>query len=313
MTLSDLAVGAKVTRAGFTIAQAIAARVGRFRRDRRQIHHARHLIGINSNQLFNYRVAMQHPMQIPGTPHPDDAYAFVSVASEDACRAMELKNFRVEETLPADLDDGYVLIGSPEAELLTAVMFGYERKPPDGGMKYLGSTIDLPYRWDEDRSNVVATCSRLVPGQGRVTRPNWPIVDNTGTRTSRLYPVVQNNGLLHTDLLLITKVPNYLSATALQSGRTVVSIAGAHGTGTRAVEVLLRDRRCMREIAERVKTDAQAFQILVEVGNVNHHPLNGSVASSVQIRDVRCFSRSNSEWERAGIWASKALQSMKDA
>lgn len=299
MPIDQLAAGARAASGGFQIAESIAAKIGKFRRDRRQLRRATELLGVSSEALFNYRVAMQHPLQLPGTPHPDDAYAFVSVASEAACRAMEKQNFTVAESIPTSLDDGFVLIGSPEAELLTSLAFGYEKKDDGSGMRFTGSVLDLPYRWQEDLAHVSAKCTRIVPGKGEVTRPNWPIIDNTGIRSRSIYPVIQNDGKLHSDLLLITRVPNFFSDIALQSGRTIVSIAGTHGTGTRAIEVLLRDKNALRKIADEIPHGTESFQILLEVGNIQHSIVNGSVATSIVVRDVQCFDRPSWTWDRA--------------
>lgn len=304
----DLVAGARATRSGFQIIESVLAGVGRLNRNRRQVRRAVELLGIRDSEMFNYRVAMQHPDHPRGAPHPDDGYAFVSVASEAASRAMERRNFAVTDSIPATLDEGFVLIGSPESELLTSAAFGYTRRDDGLGMKFTGDVLDLPYRWEEDQTNVAATCTRYVPGRDLVTRPNWPIIDNTGTRIRTIAPVVRNDGMLASDFLLITRLPNFLSDIGLQSGRSLISIGGTHGTGTRAIDVLLRDRTALRKIADEVPMGTGAFQILLEAGVIDHNRHNGSVATKVQIRDIRSLERPNWMWDRARSAALAKLQ-----
>lgn len=297
MALSELAAGAKAAQGGFQVSKSLLEQIGSFRRGSRHAARARELLGIRAGDLFNYRVAMQHPTQVPGTVHPDDAYAFAAIASPAATDAMRRSNFAVGTAIQASLDEGYVLIGSPEAEMLTAMAFGYERKPDGSGMRFTGSTLDLPYRWNEDAESVEGTCTRIVVGQGPVRRPNWPIIDNTGVRARPIYPVVRNDGLVFADLLLITRVPNFLSAAGMQAGRSLVSIAGAHGTGTRAIEVLLRDRKALKHISEEIPNRTQAFQVLVAASKIDHSAAEGSVARAVEVLDVQCFDRPGYVWE----------------
>ena len=197
------------------------------------------------------------------------------------------------------LGDGLVLIGSPEAEAVTSLAFGYERRSDGRGMRYLGSTIDLPYRWEENEEVVHARCSRMVPGRGRVERPNWPIVDQAGIRSKMLYPTIRNDGMIYTDLLLITKVPNFLTVESYQCNRSIISVAGTHGTGTRAVGRLLKDDQALRRIATGLAGRTSSFQVLVEAGNISHTARRGSVAGSIVVRDVRTFDLPESGWRDA--------------
>jgi hypothetical protein len=76
-----------------------------------------------------------------------------------------------------------------------------------------------------------------------VERPNWRI---EGLET--FVPLLDSERYLVDDYLLITKLRNLSSADALDSGRFIVSMARTHGTATRGVELLLKDRRLLAEI-----------------------------------------------------------------
>jgi hypothetical protein len=94
-------------------------------------------------------------------------------------------------------------------------------------------------------------------------------------------------------------VPNFLTTTGLQTGRSLISIAGTHGTGTRAIEVLLRDKQSLKQISEAIPQRTQAFQILIEVSKVTHSEVAGSVAHRVHILDMQCFDRPERSWDSA--------------
>jgi hypothetical protein len=296
---TELVGVAKATASGFQL----LGRLGKWISDRKETvrlaRSSQQLLGFASEDLYSYRVALHHPLYRRGDPHPDDLAAFVTVAGHAIARAEEKGSLTFLDDIKVRLVDGLVLIGSPEAEALTRLVFGYECKPNDGGMRYRGTSIDLPYRWEEDRAKVSASCGKFVPGIGRVDRPNWPIIDQRGASYRPIYPIISNQGLLHTDLLLITKVPNFLTAEGYESGRSIVSVAGAHGTATRSVEFLLRDRELLRQIAEAVPQACQSFQILLEAGDIKHDLRQGTRATKLTLRDVRVFERPHKTWRAA--------------
>ncbi|MDQ7904113.1 hypothetical protein RB614_06195 [Phytohabitans sp. ZYX-F-186] len=260
---------------------------------------AKQLLGFGEPDLYSYRVAMHHPLYKRGEPHPDDLAAFVTMAGYDIARAHDAGVLAMLDRVEVSLDDGLVLIGSPEAEAVTRLAFGYTRKAGAGGMRFVSTPVKLPYRWEEDRTLVSAQYERFVPGAGRARRPNWPIIDETSGSARPIFPVVSNSGLLHTDLLLITKVPNFLTPVAYESGRSLVSVAGAHGPGTRSVELLLNDRRLLGQIREGIPEGAQAFQVLLDATDIRHDPRSGSIAKTLRVRDIKVFERPEATWRSA--------------
>ncbi|MGW3992112.1 hypothetical protein ACWEF6_01365 [Amycolatopsis sp. NPDC004772] len=296
--MGELSGAAKATESGLKLLGSL----GRWFSGRREASQlartGKSLLGFADSGIYSYRVSMHHPLYRRGDPHPDDALAFAAIANCDYSEARKSNTLELVDDVTASLSDGLVLIGSPESEAVTSLAFGYQRMPA-GGMHYIGRTIDLPFRWEEDPALVRASCERIVPGRGRTARPNWPIVDQSGVRSTMRYPTVANNGLIFSDYLLITKVPNFLTEQAFQSNRSIVSIAGTHGTGTRAIDRLLSDKGALAAIARQLGPRPQAFQVLVEAGKIEHSSRRGSIAKAVTVLDVKLLDRPDSVWLEA--------------
>ncbi len=311
----DIGATAKISASGAKMIPGVAQWLINKRRLRREATYAKELLGVDQSMHFNYRVSMDHPLLQHGTPHADDLSAFAAIAGPSLTHAFTEGWTEYPEDIEANLNEGMVLIGSPEAEALTRLVFGYRKLPETRRVEDLGDVLDLPFRWLEDVHLVSARCRRYVPGKGLVTRPNWPIIDNTGQRPKKLFPSVSNEGLLESDFLVITRVPNFLTSQAQESGRSIVSIAGTHGVGTRSVGLLLRNQKVLQAVAERIPAGTEAFQILVEAKSIVHDPVRGSKARSVLVRAVHPINRSDDVWARArqGLhrrytdWASDLL------
>lgn len=295
--LPEISAGLTVGRYGVKVAAGLRRFYRRRRSDDAIIKEAKLLLGIGEADLFAYRAAALHPLYDRGLPHPDDRAALISVSGNEYRRAIRESELQTVDKLAMSLSDGMVLVGSPEAEGVARLAFGYRQRSDGQGMEFRRCPIDLPFRWEEDASQVQATCKRFVPERrGAVERPNWPLVDQRGPKDRLIYPRVRNDGLLDTDLLLITKVPNFLTSTGYESGRSLVSFAGTHGTATRAVGLLLNDRSQLRLIAEQLGGDPAAFQIIVETGRIAHDYRKGSQASAVRVKEIVTFDGTEEAW-----------------
>lgn len=292
----DLLGAARTANSAVSVLDRCRAAFAAASRARSDLNAARRLLGIADPDSFSYRVADHHPIYNVGDPHPDDQAGFVAVLASAVSPSLTEADISYRQEIPCRLDDGLVLIGSPEGEPIARLVFGYS-PVGDDGLQFDGDTIDLPYRWEEDRRKVEATYTRFVPGRGATTRPNWPVIDNTGMGARVFYPKLDRDGFSKNDWLLVTRIPNIASRDALQSGRSLVSIAGSHGTATRAVGILLRDRRALREIGRTVPENADGFQALIEVSDIVHDPVHGSYARAVQVRGIREITRSAASWE----------------
>lgn len=127
-------------------------------------------------------------------------------------------------------------------------------------------------------------------------RPNWRIAGPSG-----LYvPRVDEDGLLQEDYLLVTRARNYLSTGSIDAGHYIVSFGGAHGTGTRALSILYRDRTILRKLSDQLRARPASFQFLLRVGDIAHDPVNGSHARSLElVGDAMILPDSDSIWRTA--------------
>ena len=257
--------------------------IARFRQRREDIRRARSLLGLQRRGASIYRSDNTHPLYRTGQLHPDNRIALTAAAGHDYLAARSSGGLVVQDDVGGSLADNLVLIGSPTSEGVSQVVFGYEPRQADTeGLVMSAAPLDLPYRMVLDSNAITdgATASRFVPGRGLVTRPNWRIESDTELHI----PTVRSDGLLETDFLLVTRVRNFLSAQAFDQGRFLMSLAGAHGTGTRAVELLLHDRTVLAAIgaATRDLPDI-SFQALFRVSGIVHDQSRGSHARRIEL------------------------------
>ncbi len=249
----------------------------------------RRLLGVEDRNV-DYRAGVLHPLsEVPGTIGPDDSSALVTLAGPAYRSARDRGRLEIVDSIDVRLDQGQVLIGSPETEAVTRLAYGYRRRADGAGMiQDALPPIRLPYRWEEDATQVTAQSCRYVPGRGLRTRPNWPVIDSTRGGKRLLFPEVDRDNLLTSDFLLITRTPNFLTSTAYQSSRSLISIAGSHGPGTRAIDVLLRDKRALALLRRTLpKRHLASFQILVRADRIDHDFRFGSRARAVEVCDVQ--------------------------
>ena len=281
---------------------------GRFRAWRQRVA-LRKVLGIAADDCFHYRLpSIDHPLLQLDSPHPDDLAAFSAVAGPSLIHAHRNGWLEEVDQLRLDLTQNLVTIGSPEVEPFIRLAFDYRRNLRGAGLRYVGETVKFPYRWYEDPTEIVAKCARYVPDHGLVTRPNWPLIwtDPRAAAERRLIPQVNaRTGMLESDYLLITSMPNFLTPEALDSGRRFVNIAGVHGIATAAISLVLRKRKLLAEISESILPldRTSAFQILVEVSKIEHDAGTGrSRAQAIRLLDI---------WTESGIsfdqWATATV------
>lgn len=312
MLVPELPVAARTVSTGIRILGKFWAALTKKRQELAHASVFREALGIGLAEAYSYRVGMNHPLYNVGTPHPDDFEAFVSVLGTDTRAWSQAITWVAEEDCIGHLADGFVLIGSPEAEAITRLTFGYHKAGRSRGMKHIGIGVKLPFRWEEDGDIIRATHRKYVPGLGLVQRPNWPILDQRGTAVKSMFPRVGRDGMLLSDLLLITKVPNYLTLESYQSGRAIVSVAGTHGTGTRAIGLLLRNRKQMAEIGAEIEKNYQSFQVLLEVTDICHDPERGSQARRVAVHEIAHLDYPDRVWAAARRAVVKRYSAWRD-
>jgi hypothetical protein len=232
--------------------------------------------------------------------HPDNANAVAIASSYDAHEADRRKELVEADIVEVSEEQSMVLLGSPTAEGFSRVLFGYSRAGPEDSLRQTEAPLDLPFRWELDAAQIDAKAYRYVRDRGLVSRPNWRVVDQ---RTGHLYiPETRNEDhLLVTDYLLVTRLRNFATQAALDSGHYVVSFGGTHGTGTRAIDLVLSDRSVLRKVSQalRGKRDVVAYQLLFAVGNMLHDPDRGTRARKIDLVDAVLLDDSEERWRTA--------------
>jgi hypothetical protein len=260
---------------------------------------AKELLGLHQGKMVAYRHDSRHVLYT-GTEdlHPDNLHGLVAASGNDYVRAQQSGRVRVEEEVRTRSPHDLVLIGSPTAEGLSRILFGYS---PDGHPDSLAmdqAPVDLPFRWVISKNEVdeLAVVRRFVAKRGLIERPNWRIVG-----PDRIYvPRVDEDGVLLDDYLLVTKLRNYLSRSALDEGRSVISFGGSHGTGTRALELIFRDKAILHEIATQLRARPAAFQMLFRVSDIDHNRSTGSRARRIElIEDAIVLPDNEQVWRTA--------------
>lgn len=265
------------------------------------------ILDLDSGASKSFRVSSVHPAALPFTSSESDLDALAALLDPKlAAVVAELGLLGKDDTVTIDLDDDIVLIGSPEAEPLTRLLFGYEALPDAYGMTYRGDTLPLIYRWEEEwESAKHANCFQRRANGSIAVRPNWPLVKMCPKKIT-LYPRLAGDFLLE-DFLIITKVPNFLTEEAWQRGRAILSVAGLHSTGTRAAALALEDERLLEDLVARVAglpPGSRWLQIVVAITEIDHFHERGSMPVRATVHDVVSLDLSDEDL----LSARKAVQ-----
>lgn len=273
-----------------------------------EVEDAKELLGIRKGEGVAYRHDSVHPLYSSGPwLHPDNLAALTAAAGNEFRRAREIRRLYRSETVTTALNSNLVLLGSPTAEGLSRPVFGYEPDLDQDSLVLRHPPLDLPLKWILSKAEIDehAVAKRYVAERGLVARPNWRI--DAGNRL--FVPEVDATGFLSVDYLVVTRVRNYLSPEALDEGKYIVSFAGAHGTATRAIEVLLRDRETLRKIAHHLSSRPAAYQLLLRVGGMEHNAVTGTRATRVElVGDPIILPDTYGAWQEAVNIARSNLQ-----
>ena len=266
------------------------------------------LLGLAPKGTLAYRNDNNHPLY-PGTftMHPDNRRALVAMSGGDYLAAQDNGHLEVSNDVEVSLGDNLALIGSPTSEGVSRLMMGYKAPATAEDQLLLESPpLDLPYRMVLDSRLVPegAVAGRYVEGRGEVFRPNWYIESD---RAMFIPDVVA--GWLKTDLLLVTRVRNFLSSQGLGQDHFLVSFAGAHGVGTRGASLILRDKKVLSQIYAKTKGfDQKSFQALFAISSISHDPGVGSHGRAIELIDLQIISDDPSRWRTAEALAKPRVE-----
>jgi hypothetical protein len=283
------------------ILRAIAKHMRSRSADGQATRAAREILGVSGEGAIAYRHSSTHSEFTPADPHPDNSDALRVAASYDLVRARRESRLRiVDHSRATDLEKSMVLIGSPTAEGLSRTVFGYsEVDGSQNGLRLTHPPVDLPYVWQLDPAEIDpgALATRYVRGRGVAARPNWRIID---TRTNKPFiPEVDNDGWLQCDYLVVTRLRNFLTRNAYDRGSYIMNFGGAHGTGTRALELLLRDESVLRRVAHELRGRPEAYQLLFRVSRLSHDPRTGTRARAIELLDAVKIEDTEERWRIA--------------
>ena len=276
------------------------------RKNAADVREAKQLLGLSEPAGEAYRSDAVHPLYTPGKLHPDNEAALLAAGNDLGLNpSVQRDVIQVDAT-----DNSLLLFGSPTSEGLSRIVFDYAELPDRDGLACVDRPLDFAYGWNLDPESVgKGEVGRFVPGKGIVRRPPWQISNFRSTGQSRYVPETDSEGMITEDYLLITRMRNFLSPAAQAQGRFLVSFGGAHGTGTRAVACLFRDKRLLRQVLETLKAkhrDAsgqvagipKAYQLLFRVSGIKHSH-KGSIPSRLELADAVVLGDSESSWDYA--------------
>ena len=280
------------------------------------VKEAKRLLGLVDPAGEAYRSDAVHPLFTPGEIHPDNKAALLAAGTD-----LLAGDLARRDKLPVDAtDNSLLLFGSPTSEGLSRVVFGYSELGDREGLIQDDLHIDLAYAWELDPERLGGgEVARFVPDRGLVTRPPWQIKDLRGGRWNRFTPRADQDGMICEDYLLVTRLPNFLSSEAESRGQFLVNFGGAHGTGTRAVKLLFKDRRLMATVMEQLKAQyvgatgriggvPNAYQLLFRVIDIKHRPGSGSVPGKLELVDAIVLPDTDGAWDLARRRATPHLR-----
>lgn len=281
---------------------------------REALDHGKQLLGITGAGNYLYRHDNHHALYGPGQGlHPDNLAALLATGGSQFWRARKRGMAEIAPEVWGTLDQNLVLIGSPTSEGVSRIVFGFAARDNNSDELYrrTDAPLDLPYSMTLDRGDLAigGTARRFVADRGAVARPNWRI---TGQIDS-FVPETDREGWLQTDYLLVTRMPNFLSPSGLDQGHHIVSLAGTHGTATRAVECLVDDRNLLRALgSSKVGVGMTPFQAVFRVSGIRHDPVRGSYATRIELAaEPITISANFSTWEQASREVQPSLADLR--
>lgn len=287
-----------VSDLGITVLKWVTKWLDGRRKRPRLAKEGKELLGISADRFVTYRHSSAHShFSSRCNPHPDNGDALNAVAGDDYDAAKRENRIITVENLAVDIGQSAVLIGSPTAEDFSRIVFGYQVSEGENGLRFTDKLFDLPFRWHLDPTQIDASARRLVRGHGWIERPNWSI-----RGLSEWTPYVRNrDGVLEVDYLLVTRIKNFLTPESLDSGKFIVSVAGTHGTGTRAVELLLSDSAILTAVREELKKLGWPpwYQLVFEVSKFTHYEAEGTRAHAISLKDAVAIDNDLDMWRKA--------------
>jgi hypothetical protein len=313
--LLDVTVALRAIKELTETVRSLGSSVGTARQNAAEVREAKQVLGLSEPAGEAYRSHAVHPLYTPGKLHPDNAAALLAASSD-----LGLNRMIQRDAIHVDVaNNSLLLFGSPTSEGLSRVVFDYSELPDRDGLASLDRPLDFAYAWNLDPESVGdGAVGRYVPGKGVVRRPPWQISSFRSEGPKRFVPETDSEGMITEDYLLITRLRNFLSPTAQAEGKFLVSFGGAHGTGTRAVACLFKDKRLLRQVLETLRAKhreasrqvagiPKSYQVLFRVTDIKHTE-KGSIPRRLELVDAVVLGDDDSSWDLARRRAAPRLQ-----
>lgn len=209
-----------------------------------------------------------HP-RYRGDFHPDDE--FVADVFDELVRDVveDRVKYNTDE-IPQTLEGISLISGSPVSNATSRYLFEFDYVDPSdkmAGLTRSSSPIfetDFEFLLEKDALSKLGISDRI--GTRGITG-NWSIVNK---KTGDIFASTIQNGRLTSDYLLVTRLPNVFDKQSYEKNEALYVLAGAHGVGTKAVDLLLRDEPLLRKLDQRVG-GTMYWQALFQIDGVDHY------------------------------------------
>ena len=172
--IGEIGVSAKAASSLISVAKPVWQWLRGKTVDRQMNADLREVLGVGRASHYGFRAGMLHPTLHRGEVHPDDQAAFCTLAGPTLAQGL-VAGWLVLDHVECDPTENIVLVGSPGAGRFVQTRLRLERRfLGRPGLRYVGDTLDLPYRWEEapvgSRPSVCDTSQTVWEA-----RPNWPM------------------------------------------------------------------------------------------------------------------------------------------
>ena len=211
--------------------------------------------------------------------HPDNENLTREILNLIEKREVEIKDTIFNLDLNSvEVKHNILSIGSAKSTLTTRLLEGYT-----GDAKYL-TRNRLPHlRWEllVNERKLFSKSKRYLEGKEWI-RDNHILIDNEKKNNHNMEePTLESDGWLKRDFLLISKLPNIISSRASHNGSYGIVVEGSHGTGTRALTLLINNEEMLSDLKNKVN-DNRHWQALYRVEVTHDHHKKTSYPSGIK-------------------------------
>jgi hypothetical protein len=229
------------------------------------------LVSSSKSLLFgsgaDYKVipSIKNPYKLWGFDGPMSSATTDAMASLNQLLYVPLERITVTSGLTAkDLTGNLLILGSPVANVTAAAVMGRNGSSFLFEKRSDGAVLKFPFYLDVDASE-----EEFQSGAHR-SRGSWdkaPVWQLKGRGNALIAPRIKDGQPIE-DRILISSMPNFLNRGAFEAGHRLTIFSGAHGVGTRALQLVIRDERMIQELIAYSKGKS-AWQAIIVVDRVS--------------------------------------------